>query len=76
MTLYHGSTLWILTRQQGKMKIGHFEAKSEQQLDWWYSTVADYLQEKNMIETPDCSYALFVREKLPLAWKKYILRVT
>jgi len=24
-----------------------------------------------MIETPDCSYARFVKEKLPQAWEQY-----
>ena len=58
--------------KQGKMKIGHFEDKSEQQLEWWYSCCAEYLKEKNMIETPDCSYARFIKEKLPQVWKRYI----
>lgn len=57
--------------KQGRMKIGRFEEKSKQQLDWWYSTVAKYLKEKNMIEIQDCSYAVFVKEKLPEAWEKY-----
>lgn len=57
--------------KQGRMKIGRFEEKSKQQLDWWYSTVAKYLKEKNMIEIQDCSYAVFVKEKLPKAWEKY-----
>ena len=30
------------------------------------------LKEKNMIETPECSYALFIKEKLPQAWEKCI----
>ncbi|MBD5474225.1 MAG: hypothetical protein HDR20_15430 [Lachnospiraceae bacterium] len=57
--------------KQGKMKIGHFEDKTKQQLEWWYSCCAEYLKEKNMIETPECSYALFIKEKLPQAWEKY-----
>ncbi len=58
--------------KQGKMRISHFEDKSEQQLEWWYSCCVEYLKEKNMIETPDCSYAHFIREKLPQVWEKYI----
>lgn len=57
--------------KQGKMKIGHFEDKSKQQLEWWHSYCAEYLKEKNMIETPECSYALFIKEKLPQVWEKY-----
>ncbi len=60
--------------KQGKMKIDYFENKTEQQLDWWYSSVTEYMKEKNMIKTPDCSYAAFVREKLPKAWERYVLQ--
>ena len=49
--------------KQGKMKVGRFEDKSEKQLDWWYSCCIGYLKEKHMIETPDCSYALFLKSK-------------
>ncbi len=64
--------LFLEYMKEGKMKISHFEDKSEQQLEWWYSCCADYLKEKNMMETPDCSYARFIREKLPQVWEKYI----
>lgn len=57
--------------EQGKMKIGRFEDKSAQQLEWWYSSLIEYLKEKNMIETPDCSYALFVQKKFPQVWERY-----
>lgn len=54
------------------MKIGRYEDKSVQQLEWWYSCCASYLEEKNMIETPDCSYALFIKKKLPQVWERYL----
>lgn len=28
-----------------------------------------------MIETPECSYARFVREKFPWIWEKYVRQV-
>ncbi len=56
------------------MKIGHFEDKSEQQLEWWYSCIVEYLKEKDMVKTPDCSYAVFIKEKLPQVWEKYMLQ--
>ena len=56
---------------QGKMKVGRFEDKTGEELKGWYNTIADYLNEKNMIENPTCSYAMFIREKLPQAWKLY-----
>lgn len=57
--------------KQGKLKISRYEEKTQQQRAWWYTRVAEYLAEKNMIETPDCSYARFVKEKLPRAWEQY-----
>lgn len=66
--------LFLKYERQGKMKISRFEDKSVQQLEWWYSVCVEYLKEKNMIETPDCSYALFIKEKLPQVWEKYILQ--
>ena len=58
--------------REGKLKIGRFEDKTPGELEQWYSMVADYMKEKDMTNTPDCSYARFVREKLPGAWEKYL----
>ena len=58
--------------KHGKMKVSHFEDKTEQQLEWWYSCCVEYLEEKHMIETPECSYASFIKEKLPQVWKRYV----
>ena len=56
------------------MKVGHFEDKLEQQLEWWYSCCVEYLKEKLMIETPNCSYASFIKSKLPQVWERYIAK--
>lgn len=61
--------------RQGKMRLGRFEDKTEQQLDWWYSSIADYMSEKDMVKTPDCSYAVFVRDKFPHVWEKYLRKI-
>lgn len=61
--------------KRGKMKISHFEDKSEQQLEWWCSCIVEYLKEKNMIETSECSYALFIKERIPQVWEKYLRTV-
>ena len=61
---------------QGKMRLGRFEDKTQQQLDWWYSALVDYLTEKDMINNPDCSYAIFIRKKLPQVWEKYMRKVS
>lgn len=58
--------------KQGKMKIGRYEDKSARQLEWWYSRLIEYLNEKNMAENADCSYALFVKKKFPRVWERYL----
>ncbi len=57
--------------KQGKMRIGRFEDKSQRQMGWWYSRCVEYLREKRMAETPNCSYAAFIRSKLPQVWEQY-----
>ena len=58
--------------REGRLRVGRFEDKSPEQLERWYSAVAGYMKEKDMINTPDCSYARFVRKKLPRAWEIFI----
>lgn len=57
--------------RQEKMMVGKYEDKSETELNNWYAMIYDYISEKNMIMTPDCSYAKFVRNKFPWVWAKY-----
>ena len=56
---------------EGKMKIGRFEDKTEKAIANWHNMVLSYIKEKDMIKTPDCSYALFVKEKFPSVWRQY-----
>lgn len=56
---------------EGKMKIGRFEDKTEKAIANWHSMVLSYIREKDMINTPDCFYALFVKEKFPSVWRQY-----
>ena len=56
---------------EGKMKIGRFEDKTEKAIANWHSMVLSYIKEKDIIKTPDCSYALFVKEKFPSIWRQY-----
>ena len=59
--------------EQGKMKIGYFHDKTEQELQWWYASLVAYLKEKNMIKIPECSYAMFIKDKFPQVWETYVL---
>lgn len=58
---------------QGKMRVSRYEDKTEEQLNWWYSVLVKYLIEKDMSKTPDCSYAVFIRKKLPQVWERYLM---
>ncbi len=54
------------------MKIGRFEDKSDQALKNWYNMIYEYIKGKDMISTPDCSYAVFVKDKFPQVWERYL----
>ena len=56
---------------EGKMKIGRFEYKTEKAIANWHGMILSYVKEKDMIKTPDCSYALFVKDKFPSVWRQY-----
>lgn len=58
--------------EQGEMRIGRFEDKSERELGRWYSMIKAYLKEKELARTPDCSYAVFVRDRFPGVWEEYL----
>lgn len=62
--------------EQGKMRVSRYEDKTEDQLNWWYSELINYLTEKDMVKTPDCSYAMFIKKKLPQVWEKYMMEVS
>ncbi|MBQ6849686.1 MAG: hypothetical protein IJN77_01445 [Oscillospiraceae bacterium] len=55
----------------GKMKIGRYEDKTEKQLANWHNMILSYIKEKDMIKTPYCSYAMYIKKKFPQLWKQY-----
>lgn len=57
--------------RQGKMKIGRYEDKTEKQLANWHNMILSYITEKEMIKTPDCSYAVYIKKKFPQVWRQY-----
>ena len=57
--------------KEGKLIVGKFEDKSKKELNWYYNKIFEYISEKEMIKTPNCSYAKFVRKKFPFVWEKY-----
>ncbi|MBQ7123537.1 MAG: hypothetical protein IJO01_02850 [Oscillospiraceae bacterium] len=63
---------WFLEQEKlGKFRVRRYEDKSEKELLWWNSRILSYIDEKEMIRTPDCSYAKFVKKKFPKVWEDY-----
>ena len=57
------SALWIA--------LYAYEDKTEKQLANWHNMILSYIKEKDMIKTPDCSYALYIKKKFPQVWEQY-----
>lgn len=70
--IYNAYDYFLECESKGMLKIGRFEDKTEQSLDNWYNMIYEYIKEKNMLLTPDCSYAKFVQEKFPWVWERYL----
>lgn len=58
--------------RQGRLIINRYETLSERYLNFYYGMILNYIKQKEMQRTPDCSYARFVREKFPFIWEQYI----
>ena len=58
--------------EQGRMKLCRFEEQSKKKLEWYYREILDYIRSKQMCKTPDCSYAVFVKNKFPFIWEAYL----
>lgn len=66
--------LYLKYEREGKMRISRFENKTPEQLRAWYDMLISYLDEKDMKRNPSCSYARYIKSKLPQVWEEYILR--
>ncbi|MBR3611143.1 MAG: hypothetical protein IKL57_06795 [Oscillospiraceae bacterium] len=63
---------WLSEQEKkGVFRLRRFEDKSEKEMNWWHNRILSYIDEKNFIATPDCSYAEFVKLKFPEVWEKY-----
>lgn len=65
-------SLFMEFERSGKMRVSRFEEKTAAELDRWYEMILNYITEKNMRDTPGCSYAVLIREKFPWVWERYI----
>lgn len=63
---------WLLEKErQGLLLVHRFKEKTSRQLEVFNRMLVAELKEKNMLQTPDCSYARFVRQKFPQVWEQY-----
>lgn len=60
---------------RGKLVIGRYEEKSQRELQWYAHTIRDYMAQKRMHLTPECSYARFIRRKFPDVWRQFVEEV-
>ena len=57
---------------RGLLEIGRYEDKSERELQWYARAIRDYMMQKQMHLTPECSSARFIRRKFPEVWEQFI----
>lgn len=63
---------WLMEQEkQGAFALKRFEEKTKEQLDFMCESLVEELFRKNMIASPNCAYAKFVRDKFPAAWDAY-----
>lgn len=63
---------WFMQEKlESKLKVVRYGTMNEKQMNNWYRMIFDYIKGKNMIETPECSYAKFVQCKFPHVWEQY-----
>lgn len=65
-------SLFMEFERLGKMRVSRFEEKTASELERWYDMILNYITEKNMRDIPGCSYAVFISEKFPRVWEKYM----
>ena len=65
---------WFLQcEREGKMFIHRYENKTAEDLARDDRITINYLLEKHMIATPECSYTLFIKKKFPWVWEQYCI---
>ena len=63
---------WFMQEElEYKLKVIRYGTMNRKQMNNWYRMNFDYIKDKNMIKTPECSYAKFVQWKFPHVWEQY-----
>lgn len=64
--------LMLQYEKQGRLIIARYEDKTENQRNRDHQLILNHIRSKKMYQTPDCSYARFVKAKFPFIWDQYI----
>lgn len=57
---------WLLEEEAaGRLRVGRFDDKTPEELNGWYQMIRKEMTERNLCKDSDCSYARFLREKIP-----------
>lgn len=51
------------------LRISRFYEKKQTELEQWYQQIGEEIQSLHLLQNPNCSYARFLRKKIPLAWE-------
>ena len=63
---------WLMEQQnRGSFILSRYEDKSAEELARWHGNLLSYIREKDMIHSPNCSYAQFIRSRFPHIWAEY-----
>lgn len=63
---------WLLQEEaEHRLRVSRFREKTQEELNGWYEMIRREIAELTLRKNPDCSYARFLREKIPQAWERH-----
>lgn len=63
---------WFMNEElENRLRVVRYGTMNKKQMNNWYRMIFDYIKSKDMIKTPECSYAKFVQWKFPHVWEQY-----
>lgn len=64
---------WLMENEDmGRFRLYPFEQHGRREMLLWENSILRYLSKNRMIENPENPYAMFIKEKLPTIWEKYL----
>jgi hypothetical protein len=70
-TIISNAYEWFMNEElENRLRVVRYGTMSKKQMNHWYRMIFDYIKNKDMIKTPECSYAKFVQWKFPHVWEQ------